>query len=128
MLFRSGYGKPGATYYDWQGYDVYKDKLYYMEGQSNYNLVGSFFTDDTSFAYLTVFDFNGNIVEERTEVKIISDRSALATYGITQLGAMESEGVKVHKGKLYLGFTGRGYSQSDTKHYQHILVFNASEK
>lgn len=125
---KTGYGAAGATYYDWQGYDVHKDRLYYFEGQSNYNLVGSFFTDDVSQSYVTIFDFNGNIVEERTQVAFISDRKKLAEIGVTQLGAMEAEGIKVHKGKLYLGYTSRGYTQEDTKHYQNIFVFDKSSK
>lgn len=66
-FLKTGYGASGATYYDWQGYDVHKNRLYYTEGQSNYNLFGSFYSG-SSFAYVTVFDFEGNIVEERTQV------------------------------------------------------------
>ncbi|SMG12789.1 hypothetical protein [Sphingobacterium psychroaquaticum] len=129
MKFRkTGYGNANATYYDWQGFDVHKDKLYYVEGQSNYNLFGSFFTDDVSQSYVTIFDFNGNIVEERTQVAVISDRNALKSIGMTELGAMESEGIKVYKGKLYLGYTSRGITQQDTKHYQNIFVFDDAKK
>ena len=68
-FLKTGYGASGATYYDWQGYDVHKNRLYYTEGQSNYNLFGSFYSG-SSFAYVTVFDFEGNIVEERTQVAV----------------------------------------------------------
>lgn len=125
---KTGYGAANATYYDWQGYDVHKDRLYYADGQSNYSLVGSWFTDDTSQAYITVFDFAGNIVEERTQVAFVSDRKKLSDIGVTVLGHLEAEGVKVYKGKMYLGFTSRGISQTDTKHYQNIFVFDESSK
>ncbi len=125
---KTGYGASGATYYDWQGYDVYKDRLYYAEGQSNYNLYGSFYTDGTSEAYLTVFDFNGNVVEERTKVAVISNKTKLNEIGITKLGHMEAEGVKVYGNKLYLGFSSRGITEQDTKHYQNILVYNRATK
>lgn len=88
----------------------------------------AFFTDDVSQSYVTIFDFNGNIVEERTQVAVISDRNALKSIGITELGAMESEGIKVYKGKLYLGYTSRGITQQDTKHYQNIFVFDGAKK
>ncbi len=125
---KTGYGPAGATYYDWQGYDVYKNRLYYFEGQSNYNLVGSFYTEDVSQSYVTVFDFQGNIVEERTRVEFVSNRNTLSEIGITKLGAMEAEGIKAYKGKLYLGYTSRGITEEDTKHYQNIFRFNISSK
>lgn len=125
---KTGYGPASSTYYDWQGYDVYKDRIYYTEGQSNYNLVGSFFTDDVSQSFVTIFDFNGNVVEERTKVAFISNRQTLSDIGVTRLGAMEAEGIKVYKDKLYLGFTARGITQEDTKHYQNIFVFNKGGK
>lgn len=120
---KTGYGKGDATYYDWQGYDVYKDRLYYTEGQSNYNLEGSFHTDGTSYAYVTVFDFEGKVVEERTQVAIVSDKKQLKDIGVSVFGALEAEGIKVHKGKLYLAYTARGITEEDIKHYQNIFVF-----
>lgn len=124
---KQGYGQAGVTYYDWQGYDVHKDRLYYSEGQSNYNLTGSFF-EGVSYAYVTVFDFDGNIVEERTQVAVISDKDKLKEIGVTVFGAMESEGVKVHKGKLYLAYTARGITEQNTNHYQNIFVFKPASK
>lgn len=125
---KTGYGPAGATYYDWQGYDVHKDKLYYTEGQSNYNLEGTFF-GGTSYAYLTVFDFEGNVIEERTKIAIVSDREKLKEIGVSVFGALEAEGVKVHNGKLYLGYTARGITEQNINHYQNIFVFDkASDK
>ena len=126
-FLKQGYGGGGATYYDWQGYDVYKDRLYYFEGQSNYNLTGSFY-EGSSYAYVTIFDFDGNIVEERTQVAFVSDKDKIAQIGVSVFGTMEAEGIKVYKDKLYLGFTARGIQDVNTKHYQNIFVFDKSKK
>ncbi|MBL1407627.1 hypothetical protein [Sphingobacterium faecale] len=125
---KTGYGAAGAKYYDWQGYDVHKDKLYYFEGQSNYNLNGSTNWSGESQSFVTVFDFKGKVVEERTRVDFVANRDVLSQIGVTQLGAMEAEGIKVYKGNLYLGYTSRGITQEDTKHYQNIFKFNTSNK
>ena len=126
-FLKTGYGASGATYYDWQGYDVHKNRLYYTEGQSNYNLFGSFYSG-SSFAYVTVFDFEGNIVEERTQVAVVSDKDKLTQIGVSVFGTLEAEGIKVCKDKLYLGYTARGITADNTKHYQNIFVFDPSSK
>ena len=126
-FLKTGYGASGATYYDWQGYDVHKNRLYYTEGQSNYNLFGSFYSG-SSFAYVTVFDFEGNIVEERTQVAVVLDKDKLTQIGVSVFGTFEAEGIKVCKDKLYLGYTARGITADNTKHYQNIFVFDPSSK
>lgn len=126
-FLKTGYGAAGAKYYDWQGYDVHKDRLYYAEGQASYNLSGSFY-DGTSYAYLTVFDFDGNVVEERTQVAVVSDKQRLAEAGISVFGSLEAEGVKVYGDKLYLGFTARGITTENTNHYQNIFVYSPASK
>lgn len=131
-FLKSGYGAEGERYYDWQGYEVYKDRLYYADGQSNYSISGA----DKSFeglshAFLTVFDFAGNVVEERTEVAIVSDREALLSLGISCLGYLEAEGLKVHDGKLYLGYTVRGAEMGNPdnkQHYQDIFRFDLPKR
>lgn len=126
---KQGYGESGAIYYDWQGFDVYKDKLYYFEGQSNYNLNNSNDPNqEFSHAYVTIFDFKGKIVEKRTKVAFVSDRKILKDIGVSEWGALEAEGVKIHKGKMYLGFTARGLTNDNPKHYQNIFVFDQSKK
>ena len=126
-FLKTGYGASGATYYDWQGYDVHKNRLYYAEGQSNYNLFGSFYSG-SSFAYVTVFDFEGNIVEERTQVAVVLDKDKLTQIGVSVFGTLEAEGIKVCKDKLYLGYTARGITADNTKHYQNIFVFDPSSR
>ena len=126
-FLKTGYGASGATYYDWQGYDVHKNRLYYTEGQSNYNLFGSFYSG-CSYAYVTVFDFEGNIVEERTQVAVVSDKDKLTEIGVSVFGTLEAEGIKVYKDKLYLGYTARGIAADNTNHYQNIFIFDPSSK
>ena len=126
-FLKTGYGNSGDTYYDWQGFDVKADRLYYAEGQSNYNLTGNY-NQGQSYAYVTIFDLNGKIVEKRTQVAVISDKETLNNIGVSYYGTMESEGIKVHNGKLYLGFTSRGRVVGETRHYQNIFVFNKSSK
>lgn len=126
-FLKQGYGPSGSVYYDWQGYDVHKDRLYYSEGQSNYNITGSFYSG-SSYAYVTVFDFKGNVVEQRTKVAVVSDKSKLAEIGVSVFGTLESEGIKVFNNKLYLGYTARGLTNENTKHYQNIFVYEPSSK
>lgn len=124
---KTGYGAGGATYYDWQGYDVHKNRLYYTEGQSNYNLGGSFY-EGLSYAYVTVFDFDGKVVEERTQVAVVSNKEKLKEIGVSVFGTLEAEGIKVYNNKLYLGYTARGITEENTNHYQDIFVFNPATK
>jgi hypothetical protein len=121
-----GYAASGTTYYDWQGFDVYNDRLYYLEGQSNYNRDGNYL--GLSYAYLTVFDFTGKVIEERTPIAIASDKTKLAEFGITVLGAVEPEGVKANNGNLYIGFCARGITEDNTKNYQSIFKYDISTK
>ncbi len=66
-------------------------------------------------AYVTVFDLKGNTVEERTQVAAIADPAALFYSGITnRKGAMEAEGIKVVKNKIYLGYSSSLEGQDGT--------------
>ncbi|MEG0807822.1 MAG: Ig-like domain-containing protein [Alistipes sp.] len=91
------------SHYAWQGFEVDSGLIYYAEGEGNNNAsVGS-----PSVAYLTIFDFEGHLVERRTKVSIASDLATLTSLGITASGYMEAEGVRVRNGQLYLGFASR---------------------
>ena len=126
-FLKTGYGPSGSKYYDWQGYDVRKDRLYYTEGQSKYSLYGTFY-DGSSYAFVTVFDFNGKVVEERTPVAVVSDPEKLKRFGISVFASLEAEGIKVWRDKLYLGYTARGITAENTNHYQHIFVYKPASK
>lgn len=128
QFLKRGFGGDGATYYDWQGYYVCKDRLYYSDGQSNYNLSHSFHDGKPSYAYITVFDFDGRIIEPRHIVAGVADRDAMKKAGISVHGTLEPEGIKVRDGKLYLGFTARGITENDKRYFHNILVFDESTK
>ncbi len=112
-LGRFGIPKSGEDHstdissYAWQGFDVDSGKIYYFEGEGT--------VKEGSAAYFTVFDFEGNIIEPRTEVAIASDREALSASGITESGYMEAEGIKVHGDALYLGFASRSEADGDKR-------------
>ena len=123
----NGYAASGTTYYDWQGFDVNKDRLYYLEGQSNYNRDGNYL--GLSMAYMTVFDFTGKVIEERTPIAIASDKTKLSEIGVSVVGAVEPEGIKVKDNKLYIGFTSRGITEDNmNKYYQNIFKYDISTK
>lgn len=126
-FLKTGYGPSGSKYYDWQGYDVHKDRLYYSEGQSKYSLYGTFY-DGNSYAFVTVFDLDGKVVEQRTPVAIVSDQAKLAQIGVSVFASLEAEGIKARGGKLYVGYTARGITAENTNHYQNIFVFDQASK
>ncbi len=123
---KQGYGSAGSTYYSWQGFDVNGDRLYYAEGNDNYGLTGGFGTP--SYAYITVFDMKGKVVEERTQIKAIADADWTSKMGMSVFGMFESEGVKVKGDKIYLGFGARYITDSNTTYYQDILVYDKPSK
>lgn len=125
---KRGFGGENAVYYDWQGYYVHKDRLYYSDGQSNYNLSHTFHDGKPSYAYITVFDFDGRIIEPRHLVAGVADREAMKKAGISVHGTLEPEGIKVYGGKMYLGFTARGIAENDKRYFHNILVFDRSTK
>ena len=102
------------------------DRLYYAEGNDNYGLTGGFGTP--SYAYITVFDMKGKVVEERTQIKAIADADWTSKMGMSVFGMFESEGVKVKGDKIYLGFGARYITDSNTTYYQDILVYDKPSK
>lgn len=109
---------PRKTYYSWQGYDINGDRIYFVEGNDN-----GFDMDKTSQAYLTVYSITGSILEPRTQIKAISDIPFLSENSVSTSGTLESEGVKVKNGTLYLGFCNRGVRIDNRNPYQTIFSF-----
>jgi len=125
-FMKQGYAATN-TYYAWQGYDVNGDRLYYAEGEDNYGIGGNIHTG-TSFAYITVFDMKGNVIEKRTQIMAVADKEWTGKMGMSVFGTFESEGVKVRGNKIYLGFGARGITQDDVSYYQNILVYDKPTK
>lgn len=106
--------------YPHQGHAVLGDYIYFYEGNAIED--GVVFN---SKAYLTVFDYFGNIIIPRTEVAAVADRENLSSFGLTNSGYAEAEGLKVVNGKLYLGVACRD-SDAITKsdRWANILVYD----
>ena len=104
---------PNVTYYPWQGYDINGDRLYFVEGAEG----------SPSYAYLTVYDMTGRIIEQRTRIKAVGDKLFTTNTGISVNATMESEGVKVKGDSIYFGFSNRGINDADRSYYQTILRF-----
>lgn len=108
----------GQTYsYSHQGHEVHGDYVWFYEGNavadgSNYK----------SYAYVTVYDYQGKVVVKRTALKAIEDNNAMSSFGLTKVGYAEGESMKVKDGKLYLGLAC--HDGSGTYRYSDILVFN----
>ena len=92
-------------YYAWQGFDVYDGKVYFVEGTAVKNMGGS-------RAALTIWNYDGTLYEPRCFVRLVQSAAELSRFGITETGAMESEGVKAWNGNLYLGFNSWGFKGS----------------
>ena len=105
-----------VSYYAWQGFEVNDGLIYYFEGEGK--------NDGTpSAAYVTIYDFAGNVVERRTAVTAASDLQTLASLGITASGYMEAEGIKVRNGKLYLGFASRDSKTDGSKYRANVFEY-----
>ncbi len=127
-FLKSGYGSAGDKYYAWQGYDVHGDRLYYCDGGAH--LEGRKYDVLTghSKAYVTVFDLEGNVVEPRTEIKIIGDHDSLVKHDLSHFWSMESEGVKIDGSVMYLGFGAIGADKTNPqRRTNHILRFNKAK-
>lgn len=113
---------PSQTYYySHQGHEVYGDKVLFFEGNAN----GSE-PNYSSVAYVTVYDYNGKVVTERTAVKAIEDNAALKSFGLTTAGYAEGEGLKLKGDKIYLQFAC--HNGSGQYRYSNILVYSHNLK
>ncbi len=119
FTLKNGANSNEINYYDFQGFDVKGNRVFNYEGQSN-----GFNANERSNAYITVFDFNGRVVCDRTRVAITDDLPALRSFALTQIGALEAEGIKWHNGKLYIGFTARNASAGSDDRLQQILRYD----
>ncbi|MDE7443294.1 MAG: hypothetical protein K2M65_03955 [Muribaculaceae bacterium] len=109
---------PNITYHPYQGFDVNGDRIYFVEGSET----------PQSQAFLTVYDFNGNVVEERTQIQAVADTTFTREQGLSYPARFESEGVKVKGNKIYFGFSGRFRTPDDHKYYQTVLCYPKPKK
>lgn len=116
----AGVNKDTDVYsYSHQGHEVVGDYIYFYEGNAVED--GS---EYFSKAYLTTFNYGGEIVVPRTEVTAISDKAALKSFGFTSKGYAEAESLKIKDGKLYLGFAC--HDGPGTRRYADILVYDGA--
>lgn len=125
---KTGYGAgDDPKFYDWQGFDFHKDRLYYYEGQSNQSLTGGLYGGE-SFVYVTVFDKTGMLIERRTRFALSGDKEAMTALQLSVFGYMEAEGIKVYGNRLYIGCCTRGRISTDLAFYNNIFEFKASSR
>lgn len=99
--------KKDINYYPLQGFDIDDSFIYFNEGMG-YDLSIS---RDKSEGYITVLDFQGNIVVNRTKFNAIDNPEDLVNHGLTNYsGYMEAQGIKVKGNQLYLGYASRNGS------------------
>jgi len=104
-------------YYSHQGHHVHGDFVWFYEG----NVV-----NNVSYAFITVYDYKGNVVVPRTEVKALRDNKAFINTGFTYDGYAEGESMKILDGRLYLGFACHS-SASSSNRIQNILVYDLTK-
>ena len=84
----------------WQGFDIKDGFVYQMQGNGH--------SDGTpSPGWLQIRDINGGYVLPLTRITALEDLDALKAAGITDIGYMEPEGVKVHGDFIYIGFASK---------------------
>ena len=114
----AGADKDNDVYsYSHQGHAVDGDYIYFYEGNVIDDGKGAYY----SKAYLTTFNYSGDIVVDRTEVKAIADNAKLKTLGLTTVGYAEAESLKIKDNTLYLGIAC--HDGGNAKRYANILKY-----
>lgn len=107
--------------YSHQGHAIYGDYIYFYEG--NAITLG---TDNfTCKAYVTIFDYSGNIAVPRTEISVLSNTAKWKELGLTTTGWCEPEGIKVTSDGIYLGVASRD-GESSTRR-ANILFYRTAK-
>jgi hypothetical protein len=92
-----------------QGFTVYDGKVYFLAGYKN-----------DPAATISVLDFSGKILQERTPVGLSADKDKLVSLNLSSNGTFEPEGMHIRKGVMYLGFVG-DYTTAGAKKHSCIL-------
>lgn len=91
---------PDNTQVSWQGFDIHDGLVYQAQGNGH--------EDGTpSPGWLQIRGIDGSTVLPLTKIRALEDIEALKAAGITDIGYMEPEGVKVRGGSLYMGFASK---------------------
>lgn len=101
----TGNSSKDPNFYKFQGYDVDKDYVYFVEGVNN---GGKYTENGESKAFITVFDHNGKEILPKRRIQIVSEKMMLDNMGITSTDQAEVSGIKVKDGKIYIGFSAYG--------------------
>lgn len=110
--------------FHYQGFDIdEKGLVYFYEGDGH----GTNQAIPHSYAFITVFDKNGNIKQKRRNVRAIEDIDSLVKNGLTNAsGYMEAEGIKVKKDAIYLGFAS--HQKENNYRRANILKYNTRDQ
>lgn len=116
----AGVNKDTDVYsYSHQGHEVVGDYIYFYEGNAIDDGNGEYY----SKAYLTTFNYGGEIVVPRTEVIAIADKANLKKEGLTNIGYAEAESLKIKGNTLYLGIAC--HNGPSASRYASILQYEA---
>ena len=89
-----------GTQVSWQGFDIHDGLIYQAQGNGH--------EDGTpSPGWLQIRGIDGSTILPLTKIAALEDVGALKDAGITDIGYMEPEGVKVRGDYLYLGFASK---------------------
>ncbi|MBO6169880.1 MAG: BACON domain-containing protein [Bacteroidales bacterium] len=89
-----------GTQVSWQGFDIHDGLIYQAQGNGH--------DDGTpSPGWLQIRGIDGSTILPLTKITALEDVGALRDAGITDIGYMEPEGVKVRGNHLYLGFASK---------------------
>ena len=99
-----------------QGFELHAGRIYHYSGSGNNNDRVT-----PSISMVTVFDFQGKTLA-RKQVMAVYDMDALEECGITDSGFMESEGIKIYDGTLYLGFATKKLETDGNASYRYVTI------
>lgn len=93
-----------------QGFCIYDGCIYVMAG-----------TKDEPWATLSVLDWSGNFIMKREKIGVSADRQKIIELGLSENTSLEPEGIHIHKGVMYIGFSGDFPSQKPNKKHSCII-------
>ena len=92
-----------------QGFCVYKDRLYFLSGP------------DIAIA---IVDFNGKVIQSAKALAIDDDPEDYLPLGVSRNGYLEPEGIKIRRGKVYVGVIWPFLGESTSSWRSTIIKLN----